>query len=139
MSTRLRSSVTYRVRVMKQMNKQIIIIPSFILGLVVVWLISIYMPLNKEIGNLKMSLETLKEKERQIVPGHRVQVVRKSVDSLSTEIINLTKRLYPEDKLLELGQLIDEIGTAYSLSLVSVTPDYESLSLFKEEGNGKSK
>ena len=119
---------------MKRLNKQIVIIPSFILSLVIVWLISVHLPIQREMKIFDGRFDQLREKERKLVPESSVQIVRKDVDSLSTDIVNRMKRLFPEDRLLELGRVIDEIGTAYSLILISVTPDYEKLSLFSEEG-----
>lgn len=118
---------------MKLVNKQLIIIPSLILGLVIGWVIMIYLPAHKELGVLNKQLRTLEEKEKQIVAESRIRMMRAKVDSLSANLDDRLERFYPEGQLLDIGRMINEIVERNSLRLISITPNYDSLAVFKNE------
>lgn len=118
---------------MKKVNKQFIIIPSLILSLVIGWVIMIYLPAHEELRGLNKQLRNLEEKEKQIVAESRIRMMRAKVDSLATNLDSRLKRFYPEGQLLDIGRMINEIVERNSLRLISITPDYDSLSVFKDE------
>ena len=117
------------------LSKRIIFPASFIVVLVVGWIVMVYMPASKELGKLNQRLNDLKEKERQIIPDDTIEAMRVVVDSLATHLDASLERFYPEEQLIDLGKAIERIGKEYSLQLVNITPDYESLPLF--QGNPK--
>jgi Tfp pilus assembly protein PilO len=117
------------------LSKRIILPISFIVVLLVGWIIMVYWPASKELGRLNRRLSDLKEKERQIIPEEKIQAMRIAVDSLEAYLNASLDRFYPEEELIDLGRAIESIGKEYSLQLVNITPDYESLPLF--QGNPK--
>lgn len=109
-----------------------IMVGTFLVVLIVSWIIMIYLPSQKELSTLQKELAELEEKERQKVPEVLIQRLEKTVDSLSTHLDYRLKRFYPEERLTELGKALDTIGRRYSLTLQTITPDYESLPLFND-------
>ena len=114
------------------LSKRIILPVSFIVVLVVGWIVMVYLPASKELGKLNRRLNDLKEKERQIIPDDQIQAMRVVVDSLAAHLDASLERFYPEEQLIDLGKAIESIGKEYSLQLVNITPDYESLPLFQD-------
>ena len=114
------------------LSKRIILPVSFIVVLIVGWVIMVYLPASKELGRLNRRLSDLKEKERQIIPEEKIQAMRVVVDSLAAYLDTSLERFYPEEQLIDLGRAIESIGKEYSLQLVNITPDYESLPLFHD-------
>ena len=96
------------------------------------WVVMVHIPASRDLKQLNQQLAALEEKERQRVPEHRIQAIRTQVDSLSVNVDERMERFYPEEQLLDLGRTIESVGKQYSLRLVSITPDYESLPLFVE-------
>lgn len=114
---------------MDNSDKKLIMIPLLVVILIAVWLAMAYLPVNRETGVLKERLAVLQEKTKQQVPAWKIRMMKIVVDSLFKELNERERRLYPEDKLLDLGREIERIGKRYGLRLVSIKPDYESLSL----------
>ena len=114
------------------MNKRIIILISIIIILVIGWVVMVYIPASRDLGKLSKQLAALEEKERKLIPYHQIRIIQAEVDSLTESLDDRMKRFYPEEQLLDLGRTIENIGKQYSLHLVSITPDYESLPLFVE-------
>ena len=114
------------------MNKRLIILISIIIILVIGWVVMVYVPATRDLGELSKKLAALEEKERKMIPYHQIRMIQADVDSLTENLDDRMERFYPEGKLLDLGRTIESIGKQYSLRLVSITPDYESLPLFVE-------
>ena len=114
------------------MNKTIIAISSFIVVIIIVGVVFVYMPASKEMGVLREQFNRLEERERNNVSELQVREIRRAVDSLYASIDEGMKRIYPEEQLLDLGRAVENIGKEYGLELISIVPDYESLSLFTE-------
>ncbi len=115
------------------MNKTIIIIPSFIIGLIFVWIILVYLPISKGKDELKKQLTTLEEKERNNISETKVNEMKNLVDSLGMSIDEGMKHIYSEERLLDLGKAVDSIGKQYDLQLLSIAPVYDSLALLIKE------
>ena len=114
------------------MDKKLLTMVVFLVILVAGWIMGIYFPDQKEIGELESRLNTLVQKGKEHITEGRVQVMMQIVDSLAKNLNAGMNRIYPEEKLLDLGRAVDQIAREYRLILVSITPDYASLSLFKE-------
>ena len=114
------------------MNRNLIILISAVVIASVFWFFMVFQPVNSETNRLKTRLAELVKKEKEIVTAADMQRIRSEVDSLFTRLDEDMKRLYPEEQLLDLGRRVEEIGREYGLKLVSIVPDYESLSLFSE-------
>lgn len=115
------------------MNKKFVIMPSLIVLLFVGWFMTFHKPVSREMGILGEQLTELEEKEKQIVSEAEVRAVRSEVDSLFSKLDEGMGRIYPEKQLLDLGRAVDNIGKHFGLKLISIVPDYESLSLFIED------
>ncbi len=111
-------------------NRRLILVATFLVVLIAGWVIMIYFPSKKELDTFQTELSLLEEKERQKVPEVLVKGIEKTIDSLSMDLDSRLQRFFPEERLTELGKAIDTIGQRYSLRLMTVTPDYESLPLF---------
>jgi Tfp pilus assembly protein PilO len=114
-------------------NKKRIMLPLMITILVIMWFTGIYLPISRETGILNKRISSLQIKMGKEIPELKIKMIKIVVDSLNNQLNNLEQRFYPENELLELGRLIEKIGKRFGLSLVSVTPDYESLSLLIEK------
>jgi len=115
------------------LNKKVVLIPSVIFVLIVGWVVAVYLPARREVGVLKKRLETLEEKEQLAISSEKVRMMKEVVDSLSSRLNSGMKRIYPEEGLLDLGRVVEKVGKRYGLRLISIAPDYESLSLFSEK------
>jgi len=115
------------------LNNKIVLIPSAIFILIVGWIIVVYLPVHREIGALDDQLKSLEEKEKRAIPDTRVRMMRGVVDSLSSRLESRKGQIYPEEGLLDLGRVVEKIGKGYGLQLISIAPDYGSLSLFSEK------
>lgn len=118
------------------MNKKLIVMSSVIVGLLVVWLVFVYLPIHREMGDLEEKLESFEEMEKFRISTNQLQYLRTVLDSLYIWVDESMERIYPENQLLDLGRVIENIGKEYGLKLVSIVPDYESLSLFTDQ-NGE--
>ncbi|MBN2414445.1 type 4a pilus biogenesis protein PilO [bacterium] len=112
------------------MNIKSLVIPIISLLLAVAWIVLIYMPASSEITQLDLRYDELLEKQRDIISPLDISVLRAKIDSLSAGLQRRLASYYPEDKLLEMGSTLERIGKEYNLSMISVSPDHESLSLF---------
>lgn len=106
---------------------------SLIIGLIVLlmfaaWFAFLYRPTHGRIVDLKQQLAELKQKEKEAIPQSDITRIEKYLDSLSVHIDAERLRFYPEADLLELGKSVEEIGKQYNLDLLSIIPDYNSLS-----------
>ncbi|MCJ7812946.1 type 4a pilus biogenesis protein PilO [bacterium] len=115
------------------MSKKLIIILSVTVGLFIIWMIAVYMPEHSEIGKLKDRLASLEEMEHNQISENQVRRLKGVVDSLYLWVDESMKHIYPEEQLLDLGRVVENIGKNYGLTLISIVPDYESLSLFIEK------
>lgn len=117
------------------MDKKILLIPSLVLLSLVLWLVLFYLPLHHNASVLKKRLTTLEEKERSQISQKEIQKLENVVDSLSSNITKQMEKIYPEEKLLDLGRAMETIGKKYNLNLISITPDLTSLSAIWEATN----
>ena len=118
------------------MNKKLIVMSSVIVCLLAVWLVLVYLPIHREMGDLDEKLESLEEMEKLQISINQLQYLRTMLDTLYMWVDESMERIYPENQLLDLGRVIENIGKEYGLKLVSIVPDYESLSLFTDQ-NGE--
>lgn len=115
-------------------NKKTILLPSLAFLLLAGWFVVIYLPVQREMGDLKKRLTALTERARNEIPEVQVRSMKVVVDSLSSKLKEGLNRVYPQEKLLDLGRQIESIGGRYGLRLSSIAPDYQSLSQLKEGG-----
>lgn len=115
------------------MNKKFVLMPSLGVLLFVGWFMTFHKPVRREMGILGEQLTELEEKEKQIVSEAEVRAIRSEVDSLFSKLDEGMGRIYPEKQLLDLGRAVENIGKRFGLKLISIVPDYESLSLFIED------
>ncbi len=115
------------------MDKKLTTLMVFVVVLIAGWVVGIYFPGKKEIDQLEGKLSILVQKGKEQISEGRLEVMMGVVDSLATDLSTGMKRIYPEEELLDLGRSIDNIASQYNLILVSISPDYSSLSLFQEK------
>jgi Tfp pilus assembly protein PilO len=121
------------------MNKsqlKIFILPFATIVLLIVWLSVLYLPVIRNKKELEKKWELLQNQIRSEVPEARLETMKTFVDSLFAYIDVREEHFYPVEKLLDLGRSIEQIGKQYGLTLVSVSPDYESLSLIQKAEEG---
>lgn len=114
------------------MDKKQIFLPTFLVGLLSAWLVFAFLPVRRETVALKERLRELEDRERKEIPEAQVDLMEAVVDSLALKYDISMDRIYPEKKLLDLGPDVEAVGKKYGLRLISIAPDYESLSSFAE-------
>ena len=123
------------------MNKtqiKVFILPLMTIIFFIVWLGAFYLPVTREKKLLEKKWELLQEQIKAEVPEVHLQSMKTFVDSLFAYIDVREEKFYPAERLLDLGRAIDQIGKQYELILISVSPDYESLTLIRETEEGVS-
>ena len=121
------------------MNKyqlKIFILPLATLVLFIVWLSVLYLPVTRDKKELEKKWGLLQNQIRSEVPESRLGTMKTFVDSLFAYIDVREEHFYPVEKLLDLGRAIEQIGKQYGLTLISVSPGYESLSLIQKAEEG---
>jgi len=113
-------------------DKKIFLIPSVIVLLLVGWIVLIFWPTTKLIKLLNERTRVLVQKDMQSISDLQVKSVQIETDSLTQRLEAGMRRLFDEEKLLNLGRVIDKIGKEYGLDLKTITPDYNILSTLKE-------
>ena len=114
------------------MNKKLILIPAATFVLFLIWVVFSYMPLSKQGSQLKHKIEVLEKREKSKISEQELMSVNTLVDSLEARLKRGKKRFYPAENLLDLGREIERIVKKYDISLVSITPNYPSLAIFKD-------
>lgn len=115
------------------MNKKNLIIPVLSGLLAAAWVILVYLPATEEINLLDSRYEELLNKQRNRVSPHEISLLRTRLDSLKTGLARRLESFYPEERLLQMGETLEQIGKQYNLTMISVTPDHQSLSLFTSD------
>lgn len=110
------------------MDKKIVILPTLLVALLVAWFIAFYLPVSKQTKEMNQRLVSLEEKERSAIPESQIRLMEQIVDSLSAKLEAHTRRIYPQKELLDMGRVIEKIGKQYQLKLLTIAPDYGSLS-----------
>ena len=78
------------------MNKRLIILISIIIILVIGWVVMVYVPATRDLGELSKKLAALEEKERKMIPYHQIRMIQADVDSLTENLDDRMERFYPE-------------------------------------------
>lgn len=113
-------------------DKKLILIPSILAGVIVVWVVMFFLPVQKQSEQLGERLSFLEEKQRKEIPESRVRMMQAVVDSLNARLDNFNARIFPEERLLDLGRTVEGVGRRYGMTLVSIAPDYGMLSLLSQ-------
>lgn len=114
------------------MEKKLIIIPVLTVFVVFLWFMAVFSPLKKQGSELKNKIDVLLQRERAKISDKELEAVRILVDSLEKRIERGEKKFIPEENLLDFGREIEKILNNYNISLVSITPNYPSLAIFKD-------
>jgi len=101
-----------------------------------VWLGVFYMPVTRDKKQLEKKWELLQNQIKSEVPESRLESMKTFVDSLFAYIDVREEHFYPVENLLDLGRSIDKIGKQYGLTLISISPGYESLALIQKADEG---
>jgi len=112
-----------------------------ILAIVIVasiWVAGVYLPSRTRISYLHRELADLDVKEKEYLPAVKIDALSGVVDSLSRKLNAQNKRIYPESALIELGKAVEKLGKAYQLTLQSISPDFDSLSVLSSSGTDLS-
>ena len=121
------------------MNKsqlKIFILPFATIVLLIVWLSALYLPVIRNKKELEKKWELLQNQIKNEVPEARLETMKTFVDSLFAYLDVREEHFYPVEKLLDLGRSIEQIGKEYGLTLISVSPGYESLALIQKAEEG---
>ena len=116
------------------LKNKIIIISALMVVMIITWFVVIYMPDSKNIGKMKDRLAVLEEKERQGISERKVHILENHIESLNKKLKSNLDRIYPQQQLVDLGGHVEKIGKQYHLRLVSIFPEYSSLSQLHEGG-----
>ena len=114
------------------MDKKLITIPALTVIICVAWFMLIHMPLQKSSSRFIQKIDVLEQREKAQISEEQLQTVQMLVDSLEKQIARNTEKFYPADHLLDLGREIEDIVETYDIRLVSITPNYPSLAIFKD-------
>jgi len=113
-------------------DKKLILIPAVTFVLFLMWMMFSYMPLSKHRSQLKHKIEVLEKREKEKISEKEFMSMKTLVDSLEARLRRGKERFYPAENLLDLGREIEEIVRKYDISLMSITPNYPSLAIFKD-------
>lgn len=102
-------------------------------ALVCAWVVIVVIPWQSELSQLNARFNELTLKESARISQVDVQILRAKVDSLDLKLTKKRTRLFPGEKLLDLGRTIEKLGNANGLKLISITPDYDSLHLIQQK------
>ncbi|RKY81045.1 hypothetical protein DRQ07_04830 [candidate division KSB1 bacterium] len=117
------------------MDKKLIIIPALTVFVVFLWFMAVFSPLKKQGSELKNKIDVLLQRERAKISDKELEAVRVLVDSLEKRIERGERKFIPEENLLDFGRGIEKILGNYNISLVSITPNYPSLAIFKDNAS----
>ena len=109
------------------------ILPLIVLLGAVAWFFIYHQPTQKKIGNVKRELAALKEKIKKDVPETIIQSVARQSDSLSAALESRKRRIFPYSDLINFGDAVQPVAKKYGLTLVSLKPDYKSLSILESD------
>ena len=112
------------------MDKKLIMLISVMILAVVLWGVLLFLPKSSQLHELNNKLEKLEVKEEKKVSPADVNIVKTRIDSLQKQIDSLEENIYSGRQLLDMGRKLEKIGSEYDLELVTVSPDFESLSIF---------
>jgi Tfp pilus assembly protein PilO len=105
------------------------LLPALIFAVNVFWVLFVFLPMRRDSQQLSERLDVLREKTQKEIPEPEIRHAQGKVDSLIQAAASVEKRLFPETGLLELGDALDAAGSRFGLRLVSVAPQYDSLSV----------
>jgi Tfp pilus assembly protein PilO len=101
-----------------------------ILGLVcvvIIWGILYYLPRHTKVSTFAKEILSLKKRADSDISEKTIVEIKKRVDSLDSLNEEQEKRIFPAKKLTGIGDYINDLGKKYNLKLLSVTPEYASL------------
>jgi Tfp pilus assembly protein PilO len=105
------------------------LLPALMAAVNLFWVALMFLPLRKESVQLSVRLNELRAKTKQEIPEPEIRRVQSKVDSLAVAVASVEQRLYPESELLKLGGVLETVGSRVGLKLVSVAPQYDSLTV----------
>lgn len=114
------------------MNKKLIILLVLALLALMAWAVLFLLPHQARKSALSQEFHDLKARQARQVSVLDVQRLRAETDSLEAGLKERMIRIYKGKQLLDLGRVMERIGNKYGLRLVSIAPDYGSLSIFRE-------
>lgn len=109
------------------MDKKTIITLAAGLIIVVLWLALFSAPLNKDIKILKVRMSELERKEKEIISNAVLAATQDQVDTLESQLAYKIKRIYTQERLLDLGREVEIIGKKYGIRLNKITPNFQAL------------
>jgi len=110
------------------MDKKIIITLSVGIIIIGLWFGLFFMPVNKDVRSLKTRMSDLERKEKEVIPNEMLSLTRHEVDTLGSQLAYKIKRIYMQERLLELGKEVENIGKKYGIKLVKITPNFQAIS-----------
>jgi Tfp pilus assembly protein PilO len=105
------------------------LLPALMAAASLFWIVLMFIPMQKESQRLSLRLDELWGKMKQEIPEVEIRHAQGKVDSLVVSVENAERRLYPESELLKLGGVLETAGSRFGLKLVSVAPQYDSLTV----------
>ena len=113
--------------------KKIGILAGIVVACLILWMVLVYFPTSKNNEQFEVQKKNLEAKVSSEISDNQVRFMQILVDSLSTTLTNAEARIYPLNKLLQLGHDIEAICKKHDLNLLTITPDYEKISLIYKE------
>jgi Tfp pilus assembly protein PilO len=109
------------------------ILPLIVLLGAVAWFFIYHQPTQKKIGKVKRELSALKEKIKKDVPEALIQSIAMQSDSLSSTLESRKSRIFPYSDLINFVDEVQPVAKKYGLTLVSLKPDYGSLTALEAD------
>ena len=108
-------------------NQMLIIWPVILIAVVAAWYFLIFSGIQKEQSQLQNEMIVLQEKLKDRISKSQIELIQTEIDSLNTFLNTQNKRIYPVENLLTMGQEIEKMVKGYGLRLVTITPDFNSV------------
>jgi len=105
-----------------------IVIPAVVLILVAAWFLLYHSPMQKAKNEAVLKILVLEGKVEDRISRQEVDMLQSEIDSLNSYLKNQEARIYPVEDLLKLGTDIKEMVKPFGLKLITITPDYKSIS-----------
>lgn len=110
----------------KNLSK-LIMFPLLLVLVFVAWFLGLYLPMSHQADRLSTQIIQAEAKAKEIVPQAKIDILKTNIDTLMLYLDQRNSQLYPEEGILQIGKVFDELGKKTGLKLVQITPDYQIL------------
>ena len=124
---------------MDKEKKQFIIWGAIIVGLIALWYFLVFNPNHQAVSKLSTREQELLGNLGRDIRPQEITALQARLDSLLAQHEKQNLRLYPQDKLIRLGDFLKTTGQEFGLRLRDISPDYTMLKNFLDPAEKMSR